>query len=75
MSGGINCGIRGCGSAFRDTISKIISYNRPKWDDGLLDPHNRMGWLNDEHQQLLAEVPIQDIWERLPEPQEFNIWV
>ena len=32
-------------------------------------------WLNDEHQQLLAEVPIQDIWEQLPEPQEFNIWV
>ena len=31
--------------------------------------------LNDEHQQLLAEVPIQDIWEQLPEPQEFNIWV
>ena len=32
-------------------------------------------WLSDEHQQLLAEVPIQDIWEQLPEPQEFNIWV
>ncbi len=32
-------------------------------------------WLNDEHQQLLAEVPIQDIWEQLPEPQEVNIWV
>ena len=32
-------------------------------------------WLNDEHQQLLAEVPIQDLWEQLPEPQEFNIWV
>ena len=32
-------------------------------------------WLNDEHQQLLAEVPIQDIWEQLPEPQDFNIWV
>ena len=32
-------------------------------------------WLNDEHQQLLAEVPIQDIWEKLPEPQEVNIWV
>lgn len=32
-------------------------------------------WLNNEHQQLLAEVPIQDIWEQLPEPQEFNIWV
>ena len=32
-------------------------------------------WLNDEHQQLLAEVPIQDIWNQLPEPQEFDIWV
>ena len=32
-------------------------------------------WLNDEHQQLLAEVPIQDIWEQLPELQDFNIWV
>ena len=32
-------------------------------------------WLNDEHQQLLAEVPIQDIWEKLPEPQEVNIGV
>ena len=32
-------------------------------------------WLNDEHQQLLAEDPVQDIWEQLPEPQEFNIWV
>ena len=32
-------------------------------------------WLNDEHQQLLAEIPIQVIWEQLPEPQDFNIWV
>ena len=32
-------------------------------------------WLNDEHQQLLAKAPIQDIWEQLPEPQEINIWV
>ena len=32
-------------------------------------------WLNDEHQQLLAEVPIQDIWEQLPEPKDVNIWV
>ena len=32
-------------------------------------------WLDDDHQQLLAEVPIQDIWEQLPEPQEFYIWV
>lgn len=31
-------------------------------------------WLNDVHKRLLTEMPIKDIWEQLPEPQEFNIW-
>ena len=32
-------------------------------------------WLNDNHKQVLSKVPIKDIWEHLPEPQEFNIWL
>ena len=32
-------------------------------------------WLSDEHKRLLVETPVNDIWERLPEPQEFNIWI
>ena len=32
-------------------------------------------WLSDEHKRLLAETPVSDIWEHLPEPQEFNIWI
>ncbi len=31
-------------------------------------------WLSDVHKHLLVEMPIKDIWEQLPEPQEFNIW-
>ncbi len=31
-------------------------------------------WLNDAHKRLLAETPIKDIWEQLPEPQELYIW-
>ena len=31
-------------------------------------------WLSDAHKRLLAETPIKDIWEQVPEPQEFNIW-
>lgn len=31
-------------------------------------------WLSGDHKRLLAETPIKDIWEQLPEPQEFNIW-
>lgn len=31
-------------------------------------------WLSDVHRRLLAETLIKDIWEQLPEPQEFNIW-
>ena len=34
-----------------------------------------VSWLNDAHKQMLAETPIKDIWNRLPEPQEFNIWI
>lgn len=32
-------------------------------------------WLSDMHKRLLAEMPIKDIWEQLPEPWEFNIWM
>lgn len=32
-------------------------------------------WLNDTHKRLLAETPIKNIWEQLPEYQKFNIWI
>ncbi len=32
-------------------------------------------WLNEEHQQLLTALPAQTLWEQLPEPEEFDIWI
>lgn len=32
-------------------------------------------WLNDGHKQLLSGHPINELWDKLPEPQEFNIWI
>lgn len=32
-------------------------------------------WLSDAHKQLLAETPVHDLWESLPEPREFDIWI
>lgn len=32
-------------------------------------------WLDDVYKQLLANMPIKNIWDQLPKPQEFNIWV
>lgn len=31
-------------------------------------------WLSEVHKQLLEDTLIKDIWERVPKPQEFNIW-
>lgn len=31
-------------------------------------------WLSDAHKRELAEMPVGDILERLPGPEEFNIW-
>jgi len=52
-------------------VEEVADENREIHSDYIMA---HIQWLNDAHKRLLTEMPIKDIWEQLPEPQEFNIW-
>ena len=54
-------------------IVEEVAEGDEELNSGYIKAH--IEWLNDEHKRLLKETAINDLFEQLPEPQEFLIWV
>lgn len=57
---------------FFQIVEAVVERDR-EIDSDYIKAH--VQWLSDVHKRLLTETPIKDVWEQLPEPQEFYIWI